>query len=262
MDMSPLSDAGAAPWSGAVTLAAPEPPRRRLLLVDAEWPSRAALAETLAGYGFEVKEAGSLRAAEAALAEGWADLMVLEPLLPGEDGLDGCRRLLSRGEAAVILLSTSRDPIDRIVGLELGADDYLGKPAETRELVARIRAVLRRSRPVGSAGSAPGDPVFSGWRLSLARHEVTAPDGGRVTLSRTEFGLMTAFLAHPQTPIDRRRLGELACGKAPERGTLRGVDTQVSRLRQRLEACSRGGAGLIRTVNGRGYMLDAPVRAL
>ena len=233
--------------------------RKRLLLVDSETPSRRWLAESLSGYGFDVREAGGIRAAEAALADGGADLVVLEPFMPGEDGLDGCRRLLARSEAPLIMLSAARDPIDRIVGLELGADDYVAKPAETRELVARIRAVLRRARSPAAAVAQPGDPIFSGWRMSIVRHEIVAPDGGRVTLSRTEFALMSAFLAQPQTPLDRRRLAELA-GAGGQGASLRGVDTQVSRLRHRLESCSRGGGALIRTVNGRGYMLDSPVR--
>jgi len=195
---------------------------------------------------------------EQILGRGHTDLVVLDVMLPGEDGLAICRRLAGTGGPPIIMLSAMGEETDRIIGLELGADDYLPKPCNPRELLARIRAVLRRRHerrvsdgPIGAVCE------FAGWRLDLVRRELRSPQGVVVNLSSGEFSMLRAFVDRPQRVLTRDRLLDLARGPDTEAYD-RAIDVQISRLRKKLDDGS-GGQELIRTVRNEGYMFTAKV---
>jgi two-component system OmpR family response regulator len=188
------------------------------------------------------------------LGEQGADLIVLDLMMPGEDGLSACRRLAGKGWPPVILLSALGDDADRIVGLEVGADDYVAKPCNPRELVARARAVLRRARDSEARRIGAEAVRFAGFRLHLARRELTDPDGVLVPLSTGEFRLLRAFVERPQRVLSREQLLDLAFSSDSDVFD-RAVDVQVSRLRRKLE--TEGVGELIRTVRGEGYLFAA-----
>ncbi|MBG7614478.1 response regulator transcription factor [Brevundimonas sp. BAL450] len=228
--------------------------RPRLLVVDDDPGIREVLCDYLDRHGYAAEPAASAAEMDRALQARPADLVVLDVMMPGEDGLSACRRLASRGQA-VVMLSAMGEETDRIVGLELGADDYLAKPCNPRELLARVRAVLRRrdgSAPVGEA------PVlaFAGWRLDLTRHELTAPDGRAVTLTAGEFALLHALVRRPGRVMSRDQLLDAAFGQTTDSFD-RAVDVQISRLRKKLDDGS--GRSLIVTRRGEGYLFDTPV---
>ncbi len=176
-------------------------------------------------------------------------------MLPGEDGLAICRRLSAGPGPGIIILSALGEDADRILGLELGADDYLPKPCNPRELLARVRAVLRRRRD--AKGRLGVECTFASWRLDLLRRELHSPEGVAMNLTAGEFMLLRALLERPQRILTRDELLEVARG--PETDSFdRAIDVQISRLRRKLEDRT-GGASLIRTVRNEGYMLDAPV---
>ena len=232
----------------------------RILLVDDEATLREPLAAYLARQGFVVREAASAAAARAALLEQVPDLVLLDVMMPGEDGLSLCRHLTEARQLPVILLTARGEATDRIVGLEIGADDYVVKPFEPRELVARIRSVLRRAaRPAATAeDDAPYE--FEGWRLDPLKRRLTDPEGTVVPLSSAEFRLLCAFLTHPRQVLDRDRLLDMVQGREAHLFD-RAVDNQVSRLRRKVEEDSRD-PKLIQTVWGGGYRLAADVRRL
>ncbi len=240
-----------------------KPAPTRLLLVDDEAGLREPLASYLARQGFVVRQAASAAEARAALAEGPCDLVLLDIMMPGEDGLSLCRHLAETRAMPVILLTARGEATDRIVGLEIGADDYVVKPFEPRELVARIRSVLRRALR-GASGSNENGPdagemlQFEGWRLDPLRRRLTDPEGAVVAISSVEFRLLMAFLEHPRQVLDRDRLLDLVQGREAHLFD-RAVDNQVSRLRRKIEA-DKARAQLIQTVWGGGYMLAADVR--
>jgi two-component system OmpR family response regulator len=189
---------------------------------------------------------------ERALSERGADLIVLDLMMPGEDGLSACKRLSGKGPP-IIMLSALGDDADRIVGLELGADDYLAKPCNPRELVARARAVLRRGRD--GDRSANGETVrFAGFKLDLARRELNDPEGVVIPLSTGEFRLLRAFVERPQRVLTREQLLEFAFTNDADVFD-RAVDVQVSRLRRKLDGAGVG--EIIRTVRGEGYLFTA-----
>lgn len=224
--------------------------RPRVLIVDDDADIRAGLAEVFERAGFKAATAGDVAAMERALAASGADLIVLDLMMPGEDGLSACKRLSGRGGPPIIMLSALGDDADRIVGLEIGADDYLAKPCNPRELVARARAVLRRAQE-GDAGS-PADAVrFAGFRLDIARRELHDPDGVVIPLSAGEFRLLRAFVERHGRVLSREQLLDYAFDNDAEVFD-RAVDVQVSRLRRKLER--PGGAEIIRTVRGEGYL--------
>jgi two-component system OmpR family response regulator len=178
---------------------------------------------------------------------------VLDIMLPGEDGLAICRRLSAADGPAIIMLSAMGEETDRIVGLELGADDYLPKPCNPRELLARVRAVLRRRHePRVSDERLAAACEFAGWRLDLVRHELRSPQGVVVNLSSGEFSLLRAFVERPQRVLTRDQLLEFARGPQSDAFD-RAIDVQISRLRRKLED-GGGGQELIRTVRNEGYM--------
>lgn len=226
----------------------------RILIVDDDAEIRAGLVQVFERAGFAAAAAEDAAAMDRALESEGADLVVLDLMMPGEDGLSACRRLAARGRPPVILLSALGDDADRIVGLEVGADDYLAKPCNPRELVARARAVLRRARDADSKRGAPEAMRFAGFKLDLARRELTDPEGVLVPLSTGEFRLLRAFVERPQRVLSRDQLLDLAFSIENDVFD-RAVDVQVSRLRRKLERENQG--ELIRTVRGEGYLFAA-----
>jgi two-component system OmpR family response regulator len=236
----------------------------RILLVDDDPGIRSLVKAFLEREGFEVEGAGDSIAMREKLAEGARagqpfDLLVLDLMLPGEGGLDVLCRLQEQPDApAVIILSAMVDVTDRITGLDLGADDYLAKPCNPRELLARIRAVLRR-RGTASGRSAGMLVGFAGWKLDRVRRELRSPGGVVVGLSEGEFLLLNHFVEHPGEVLSRETL--LALSGSSESGD-RSIDVQISRLRRKLAHEPGDATSLIRTVRNGGYMMKAEVRAL
>lgn len=232
-------------------------PEATLLVVDDDREIRTLLAENLAGHGYRVLTAEDGRAMRAVLETQAVDLIVLDLNMPGEDGLSLCRWVRASSATPVIMLTARGDPIDRIVGLEMGADDYLAKPFEPRELLARIRSVLRRARalPPNLEPVTMKRASFAGWTLNRDTRDLTAPDGRLVMLSGAEFALIDAMVEHAGRVLSRDQLRALAIeGDADDRA----VDLRVSRLRQRLGDDARDPT-LIKTVRSLGYVLAAPV---
>ena len=231
----------------------------RVLLVDDEPSLRQPLADYLVRQGFIVRQAEDAAKARSALIEEAPDLVLLDIMMPGEDGLSLCRHLSESKNIPVILLTARAEATDRIVGLEIGADDYVVKPFEPRELVARIRSVLRRA---GKQPNATPDEdalyEFEGWLLDPLKRRLTDPEGTVVPLSSAEFRLLVAFLTHPRQVLDRDRLLDMVQGREAHLFD-RAVDKQVSRLRRKMESDSRD-PKLIQTVWGGGYRLAADVR--
>jgi len=224
-----------------------QPPR--VLICDDDAAIRQGLVEVFERAGFTAHSAGDVAAMERQLAATGADLIVLDLMMPGEDGLSACKRLSGKGRPPIIMLSALGDDADRIVGLEIGADDYLAKPCNPRELVARARAVLRRGRDTDAAAS---DALrFAGFRLDIARRELHDPDGVVIPLSAGEFRLLRAFVERPQRVLSREQLLDYAFDNDSDVFD-RAVDVQVSRLRKKLER--RGSPEIIRTVRGEGYL--------
>jgi two-component system OmpR family response regulator len=237
-----------------------DPAPTRILLVDDEPTLREPLAAYLARQGFAVREAASAAEARGLLLNEIPDLVLLDIMMPGEDGLSLCRHLIEAKELPVILLTAKGEAMDRIVGLEIGADDYVVKPFEPRELVARIKSVLRRA---GRTGPSPEEDAlyeFEGWRLDPVKRRLTDPEGAVVSISAAEFRLLAAFLGHPRKVLDRDRLLDMVQGREAHLFD-RAVDNQVSRLRRKIEA-GRGEPRLIQTVRGGGYVLAADVRRI
>jgi len=231
----------------------------KVLLVDDEASLREPLAEYLSRQGFAVSQAASAAEARSLLREETPDLVLLDIMMPGEDGLSFCRHLVESRAIPTIFLTARGEATDRIVGLEIGADDYVVKPFEPRELVARIRSVLRRAARGGA--QATGDDQlyeFEGWRLDPLKRRLTDPEGAVVAISSVEFRLLLAFLDHPRQVLDRDRLLDMVQGREAHLFD-RAVDNQVSRLRRKVEVDSRN-PQLIQTVWGGGYLLAADVR--
>ncbi len=234
----------------------PAPPR--LLLVDDEATLREPLAEYLSRQGFSLTEAASAAQARSRLREETPDLVLLDIMMPGEDGLSLCRHLVETKAIPVIFLTARGEATDRIVGLEIGADDYVVKPFDPRELVARIRSVLRRSVRNGTVPVDNELLEFEGWQLDPLKRRLTNAEGAVVAISSAEFRLLMAFLEHPRQVLDRDRLLEMVQGREAHLFD-RAVDNQISRLRRKIEEDSRN-PQLIQTVWGGGYMLAADVR--
>jgi len=233
----------------------------RLLLVDDEASLREPLADYLVRQGFVVRQAEDAAKARTALAEETPDLVLLDIMMPGEDGLSLCRHLAEARDLPVIMLTARGEPTDRIVGLEIGADDYVVKPFEPRELVARIRSVLRRaSKAAPAVSEEDAHYEFEGWQLDPLKRRLIDPEGTVVPISSAEYRLLMAFLTHPRQVLDRDRLLDMVQGREAHLFD-RAVDNQVSRLRRKIEVDSRD-PRLIQTVWGGGYRLAADVRRI
>lgn len=230
----------------------------KLLLVDDEAALREPLADYLTRQGFVVAQAASAAEARSYLREDTPDLALLDIMMPGEDGLSLCRHLTESRAVPTIFLTARGEATDRIVGLEIGADDYVVKPFEPRELVARIRSVLRRATRGPADRQENEDFLFDAWRLDPLKRRLIDPEGAIVPISSAEFRLLLAFLEHPRQVLDRDRLLDMVQGREAHLFD-RAVDNQVSRLRRKIEVDSRN-PQLIQTVWGGGYMLAADVR--
>jgi two-component system OmpR family response regulator len=230
-----------------------------VLVVDDDRELRSLLAEYLQKQGYRVTAVADGKGMRAAINAARPDVIVLDVMLPGEDGFALCREVRARSQTPIIMLTARGEETDRVVGLELGADDYVPKPYSPRELVARIRSVLRRARSLPD--NLQPDPHtqfrFAGWALDAATRNLTSPQGVVVALSGTEFRLLRVFLDHPNSVLTRDQLIELMLAR--DAGPYdRAIDVQVSRLRQRLGEGAREPA-IIKTVRGQGYVLAARV---
>ena len=235
-------------------------PTQHLLVVDDHRDIRELLARFLTQHGFRVSTAEGAAAARRLLKASNVDLVVLDIMMPGEDGLSLCRELRATTSIPVILLTAVAEDTDRIVGLEMGADDYVTKPFNPRELLARVRAVLRRTLSLPpQRGELPAEQLaFDRWRLDVARRELVDADGVAVPLSTGEFLLLSAFVARPRVVLNRDQLLDLTRGRdaAPFD---RSIDNQVSRLRRKIERDPKR-PELIKTHWGGGYSFTAEVR--
>jgi two-component system OmpR family response regulator len=231
----------------------------QILIVDDDKEIRSLLAEYLESNGYRTLSAADGTAMRKTLESARVDLIVLDLNLPGQDGLTLCRALRAKSALPVIILTARDTPIDRILGLEIGADDYLAKPFEPRELLARIRSVLRRTRslPPNLEPPAAKRMHFGGWTLDLDSRHLINSEGVIVSLSGAEFRLLKVFLDHPNRVLNRDQLLNLTRGRDAEPFD-RSVDLQVSRIRQRLNEDARA-PQLIKTVRSEGYVLSAAV---
>ena len=231
-----------------------------IMVVDDDADLRELTAGFLRDHGYRVLVAENVARMRELIEQQRPDLVVLDVMMPGEDGLSAARQLAgNRSGPAVVMHSALGSDTDRIIGLEVGADDYLAKPCNPRELLARVRAVLRR-RHVGDAGTEETRQYeFTGWRLDLLRRDLRDPEGIFIDLSDSEFALLRAFVEHPQRVLSRDQLIDYAYGRNVDVFD-RAIDTQVSRLRRKLNL--RSGQELIRTVRNEGYMLLPAVNRL
>lgn len=232
---------------------------KSILLVDDDQEIRELLHTYLTRAGFAVRTTEDGRSFREALNEAGTDLVILDVMLPDEDGFSLCRWVRQhprQAQVPIIMLTASSDEADRVIGLELGADDYLGKPFSPRELQARIKALLRRAQ-FGQERSGGEIIAFEDWRLDIVSHRLFHTDGEEVFLSGADFALLKLFLDHPQQILDRDTIGNATRGREPM-PLDRIVDMAVSRLRQRLRDTDKP-PRLIRTVRGSGYLLAAHV---
>ncbi len=234
-------------------------PAATLIVVDDDPEIRDLLADYLGRNGYRALVAEDAVALRALLATETPDLLIVDLMLPGDDGFEICREVRRDGELPIIMLTASPDETDRILGLELGADDYLGKPFNPRELLARVKAVLRRCRPREPAIAPARARVvaFGDWRLDRITRELIDAGGLRSALSGADFTLLQAFLDHPEQVLSRDALFDLTRGR-PAPPLDRSIDVHVCRLRQRLGEDAQHSA-LIRTVRGVGYVLATRV---
>ena len=234
-------------------------PSPHILVVDDHREIRDLLGRYLTKHGYRVTLAEGGPAMRRALKTGAIDLVVLDLMMPGEDGLTLCRELRAAGEMPVIMLTAMAEETDRVVGLELGADDYVTKPFNPRELLARIKAVLRRTSALPPAREEVASKTvrFDRWTLNVDARELIGADGVAVPLSTAEFQLLSAFLNRPRLVLSRDQLLDLTRGRAANVFD-RSIDNQVSRLRRKIEADSKNPT-LIKTVWGGGYVFAADV---
>ncbi|WP_417832663.1 response regulator [Terasakiella sp.] len=210
--------------------------------------------------GYRVSTACDGREMKKVMSDARIDLILLDLMLPGDDGLTLCRDIRSESNIPIIMLTAKGDEIDRVIGLEMGADDYIPKPFGTRELLARIKAVLRRYNDVGSPAAAPDTPsnyLFDEWKLDTSKRELLSKDEVVVPLSTGEFTLLMALVERPQRVLNRDQLLDIARGRASVAFD-RSIDTQISRLRRKIEKSPKH-PELIKTVWGGGYVFTPEV---
>lgn len=235
--------------------------RPHVLVVDDDREIRSLLSDYLEKNGFRTSSAADGKEMRRVLERALVDLIVLDVMLPGEDGLKLCRDLRAGSQVPIIMLTARGEELDRILGFELGADDYLPKPFNPRELLSRIKAVLRR------AAHAPRDPSpsqvraynFAGWRLDTTTRTLARADGSRTALSGAEYRLLAVLLAHPTRVLSRMQLMELIRGRELDPFD-RSIDVRISRLRQLLGDDARA-PQIIKTVYGEGYVIGVPVES-
>ncbi len=230
-----------------------------ILVVDDNHEIRDLLSQFLTKDGFRVSTAPDGRAMRKVLSESKIDLIVLDLMLPGEDGLTLCRQLRAESSIPVIMLTAKGEEIDRVIGLEMGADDYVAKPFSSRELLARIKAVLRRAESLSQTQDPDGAVIyqFVQWKLDTYKRELESADGSVVPLSTGEFDLLLTLIQHPQRVLNRDQLLDLTKGRAAAAFD-RSIDTQVSRLRRKIEEDPKD-PKIIKTVWGGGYIFTPAV---
>lgn len=234
------------------------PTTPHILVVEDDREISALTARYLRANECRVTLAGDGREMDKRLADGRVDLVVLDVMLPGEDGLSLCRRIRATSTVPVLMLTAKAEEIDRIIGLEIGADDYLGKPFNPRELLARIRAILRRGSP---AEAASDDGVrrltFLGWTLDVSLRQLMSPDEARIAITGAEFDLLHALCVRPGRVLSRDQLLDLTQGRAA--GPFeRSIDVLISRIRQKIERDPRN-PEIIRTIRSGGYLFTPEV---
>ena len=227
-----------------------------IVLVEDDPALRVLAARALKENGFDVTPCAAAPEMWQAMESGDVDLVILDIMLPGTSGIDLCRRIRRTSDVPIIFASAKGSESDRVIGLELGADDYISKPFGTRELVARVRAVLRRYEAKDAGGMTRGFYTFDGWVADTPRRELRAPSGAVVELTGAEFDLLTTLLDHAGRVIARERLIELSRTRQAD-ATDRSIDVLISRLRRKLSTNDKPAP--IVTVRGVGYMLNAPV---
>ena len=225
--------------------------RAKLLVVDDDPELRELITAYLSKQGYDIVAVGDGRAMDQALSASSIDLVILDLMLPGEDGLTIANRLKNSTDVPIIIVSAQGEDVDRIVGLEIGADDYIGKPFNPRELLARVRAVLRRVRGTAITGAAGRLVQFADFRLDLNAH-MLSKDGTPVPLTSGEFDLLGILVRHPNQVLDRDRILDLLTGA--ERSPFdRSIDVRITRLRSKIEP-DPASPVFIRTIWGKGYM--------
>ena len=236
---------------------------RHILVVDDDADLRQMVADYLGDYDLRVTGVPDGAAMREAMAREVVDLVLLDLKLPSEDGMTLARELRETSSVPIVILTGRKDDVDRIMGLELGADDYLTKPFNLRELLARIRAILRRTQAHPATqveGRNPQAFRFGAWELDLRSRRLTSNDGERVELTHAEFALLAAFLGAPERILSREQLLELSRGN-DENLFDRSIDVQILRLRRKIES-DPSRPKLIRTERGAGYFFNAQVEAV
>lgn len=232
-------------------------PGAHILVVDDDREIRTLLCDYLGKNGFRATAVGDGRETRRALERNHVDLIVLDLMLPHESGLDICRALRTSSDVPIIMLTALGDEVDRVVGLEVGADDYLPKPFSPRELLGRIKAVLRRTTVLRVTGDEAGVYRFAGWQFVTTERALTSPSGARAPLSGAEFRLLSLLLASAPRVMARTELMELTRGRELDPFD-RSIDVRVSRLRQVLGDDARA-PRIIKTVYGEGYVMGVAV---
>ncbi len=229
-----------------------------ILVVEDDREIRTMVSRFLSKNGCRVTVAEDARSMDRALGTARIDLIVLDIMLPGEDGLSICRRLRTTSTLPIIMLTAAGDPVARVVGLEMGADDYVAKPFNPHELLARIKAVLRRATALPDTEDGANDAVqFAGWQINPVSREVRNPEGTRVILTSAEFDLLFTFCRHARRTLTRDQLLDLSQRRAA--GALdRSIDILVSRIRRKIEADPRD-PQFIKTVRSGGYVFTSEV---
>lgn len=255
-----MTGTAATPRRAAVSGRGPMVPHH-IVVVDDDAGVRTLLARILRECGYDVTGAADGRELEAVMAQRRIDLILLDIMLPGDSGLDLCRKVRMRSHVPIIMISARGQERDRVAGLDLGADDYIAKPFGRSEVLARVRAVLRR---IADPHVPPDAPVaerfeFASWRYDARRRELTAPSGAEVDLTAAEHDLLLVLLRHPQRMIGRERLLELSRSRVGSSSD-RSIDVLISRLRRKL-GDARKARPIIRTVRGIGYMFAADIVA-
>lgn len=230
-----------------------------ILIVEDDADIRTMVSRFLTKNGCRVTATADGPSMSRAIATARIDLVVLDIMLPGEDGLSICRRLRATSSVPIIMLTAAGDPVARVVGLEMGADDYVAKPFDPHELLARVRAVLRRAAALPEAEKPAGPMRFAGWQLDPVGRELRSPAGVRVMLTSGEFDLLLAFCRHAQRTLTRDQLLDLTQGRGTE-AVSRSIDILVSRIRHKIEDDPRDPA-LIKTVRSGGYVFTPAVDA-
>jgi two-component system OmpR family response regulator len=232
--------------------------KKRVLCVEDDVDIARMLTDVLKENGFDPSFVGSATEMDTALNRDSVDLVVLDVMLPGEDGLSICRRLRATSSIPIIMVTARGEDIDRILGLEIGADDYVSKPFNSRELVARIRALLRRAESAPGLARFRARPlIFADWSIDPTARELHDPGGVRIALTSVEFDLLLAFCRNPGRVLAREQLIELIHGGVAS-PIERSIDVHISRIRQKIEADPRDPA-IIKTVRLGGYVFTPAV---